>query len=148
MRSVVVVLPASMWAMMPMFLQRSNGTCLGTIFSVSAVRPCGRVVSVPPLKGSHFNSVATQRSHAGLINFALRAEDALPAVVRESLVGLGHAVYVFLLLDGCATAIRRVEQLVRQLVDHALFATAAAVGQDPANCQRGATVGIDFDRNL
>jgi hypothetical protein len=31
MRSVVVVLPASMWAMMPMFLQRSNGTCLGTV---------------------------------------------------------------------------------------------------------------------
>ncbi len=32
-RSVVVVLPASMWAMMPMFLQRSNGTCLGTLCS-------------------------------------------------------------------------------------------------------------------
>src|ERR1700688_3983476 len=30
MRSVVVVLPASMWAMMPMFLQRSNGTVLAT----------------------------------------------------------------------------------------------------------------------
>jgi hypothetical protein len=26
----VVVLPASMWAMMPIFLQRSNGTVLGT----------------------------------------------------------------------------------------------------------------------
>jgi hypothetical protein len=25
-----VVFPASMWAMMPMFLQRSNGTVLGT----------------------------------------------------------------------------------------------------------------------
>jgi hypothetical protein len=43
-----VVLPASMWAMMPMFLQRSNGTCLGTIFSVSAKRLFGRVVSVSP----------------------------------------------------------------------------------------------------
>jgi hypothetical protein len=30
MRSVVVVFPASMWAMMPIFLQRSNGTVLGT----------------------------------------------------------------------------------------------------------------------
>jgi hypothetical protein len=27
-----VVFPASMWAMMPMFLQRSNGTVLGTVF--------------------------------------------------------------------------------------------------------------------
>jgi hypothetical protein len=35
MRSVVVVLPASMWAMMPMFLQRSNGTVLGTVFLYS-----------------------------------------------------------------------------------------------------------------
>jgi hypothetical protein len=35
MRSVVVVLPASMWAMMPMFLHRSNGTVLGTAFSAS-----------------------------------------------------------------------------------------------------------------
>src|SRR5271170_7215197 len=32
MRSVVVVLPASMWAIMPMFLHRSNGTVLGTTF--------------------------------------------------------------------------------------------------------------------
>jgi hypothetical protein len=30
MRSVVVVFPASMCAMMPIFLQRSNGTVLGT----------------------------------------------------------------------------------------------------------------------
>jgi hypothetical protein len=35
MRSVVVVFPASMWAMMPMFLQRSNGTVLGTAFLYS-----------------------------------------------------------------------------------------------------------------
>jgi hypothetical protein len=33
MRSVVVVLPASMCAMMPMFLQRSNGTVRATVFS-------------------------------------------------------------------------------------------------------------------
>jgi hypothetical protein len=30
-----VVFPASMWAMMPMFLQRSNGTVLGTVFLYS-----------------------------------------------------------------------------------------------------------------
>jgi hypothetical protein len=35
MRSVVVVFPASMWAMMPMFLQRSNGTVLGTTLTLS-----------------------------------------------------------------------------------------------------------------
>jgi hypothetical protein len=35
MRSVVVVFPASMCAMMPMFLQRSNGTVLATFFVYS-----------------------------------------------------------------------------------------------------------------
>jgi hypothetical protein len=38
MRSVVVVFPASMWAMMPMFLQRSNGTVLGTTLTLSGLR--------------------------------------------------------------------------------------------------------------
>src|SRR5262245_43282610 len=38
MRSVVVVLPASMCAMMPMFLQRSNGTVLDTAFFFSSFR--------------------------------------------------------------------------------------------------------------
>jgi hypothetical protein len=33
-----VVLPASMWAMMPMFLQRSNGTVLDTAFFLSSLR--------------------------------------------------------------------------------------------------------------
>jgi hypothetical protein len=30
-----VVFPASMWAMMPIFLQRSNGTCLDTASTLS-----------------------------------------------------------------------------------------------------------------
>jgi hypothetical protein len=33
MRSVVVVLPASIWAMMPIFLVFSKGNALGTVFS-------------------------------------------------------------------------------------------------------------------
>jgi hypothetical protein len=34
MRSVVVVLPASMWAMMPMFRVLSNGDCLGIFLTL------------------------------------------------------------------------------------------------------------------
>src|ERR1019366_5426924 len=40
------------------------------------------------------------------------------------------------------------EQLIRQLVDHALFAAATAVGQDPTDSERRAAVGIDLDRDL
>src|ERR1019366_8511356 len=72
----------------------------------------------------------------------------LPAIVSKGFVGLGHAVHVVLLLDGSATAIGRVEQLIRQLVDHALFAAATAVGQDPTDSERRAAVGIDLDRDL
>src|SRR5215469_1341951 len=56
MRSVVVVLPASMCAMMPIFLQRSNGTCLGTIPSVSCyavLDPPSTLMRGPP---AHRNS--------------------------------------------------------------------------------------------
>src|SRR5437667_4310676 len=38
MRSVVVVLPASMWAMMPIFLQRCNGTSLATLYLPSGAQ--------------------------------------------------------------------------------------------------------------
>jgi len=37
---------------------------------------------------------------------------ALPPIVREGLIGLGHAVNVFLLLNGCAFAIGGIEQLI------------------------------------
>src|SRR5580700_11841548 len=69
-----------------------------------------------------------------------RVESSLPAIVREGLVGLGHTMHVVLLLDRRATAIGRVQQLIRQLVDHALFATSAAVLQNPADRQRNPAV--------
>src|SRR5690242_17997019 len=126
MRSVVVVLPASMWAMMPMFLQRSNGTCLGTLFLNFLA------LLYPP---------ATAGGTDVLISIS-------PAIMRESLVGFGHAVNIFLLLDRRAATIGCVEQLIRELVDHSFFAATTAVTYDPANRQRSATIRIHFDRNL
>src|ERR1039457_3556439 len=159
MRSVVVVLPASMCAMMPIFLQRSNGTCLATVSSVSlyaALRPLSTLVA----RATSPRNYKTSRCHPERRRavFARRSRrtpiqpeillPALPAVMREGLVGLGHAMHVIFLLDGCATAIGRVEQLVGQLVNHAFFATSAAVLQDPADGQRHAAIGVDFHRHL
>src|SRR5258708_10312009 len=45
MRSVVVVLPASMWAAIPMFRVRSRGVCLGISFSALSARS----VASPPV---------------------------------------------------------------------------------------------------
>src|SRR6185437_13302816 len=61
---------------------------------------------------------------------------------------LGHAVNIFLLLHRGATAIGSIEQLGRQFLHHALLTTCAAIGNEPANRQRGATLRKDFNRNL
>src|SRR6187397_1637803 len=47
---------------------------------------------------------------------------ALPAIVRESLVGLGHAVGVFLLLDRSAAILRGIQELAGELRLHRLLA--------------------------
>ncbi len=88
-----MVLPASMWAIMPMFLLRSNGTVLDTAFFLSSFRSSC--------------SLATETvKSVSLILFVL------PAIVRESLISLRHAVNVFLLLYGCAFAVRGIQQFI------------------------------------
>src|SRR6185437_5335238 len=119
MRSVVVVLPASMWAMMPMFLQRSNGTVLGTTFySFWAPKI---LVSKPEIS---------------------------PPVVREGFIGFRHAMHVFFFLDGRALTVGGIKQFIRQLINHALLTASAGVGDEPADRKRRAAVGIDLDRHL
>src|SRR5579863_4905115 len=107
MRSVVVVLPASICAAMPMFLILSSGTVLDIISSVT-----GRANPAPSV----------------LL--------LLPPVVRESLVGFGHAMDVVSLLDCASAKIGSVVQFVRQLFRHAFFGTPPCVGDNPAHGQR------------
>src|SRR5688572_21001077 len=99
MRSVVVVLPASMCAMIPMLRTRSS-------------------------------AVGAFVTDADMLLMAL------PPVVRESLVGLRHAVLVVLLLERAALLIQRVEKLARELALHPLFAPFARVNNEPADRQR------------
>src|SRR5687768_16393639 len=111
MRSVVVILPASMCAMMPMLR--------------SLARPASAAATVfPSLGGSHPLS-----SPAG-------TAVPLPAVVREGLIGLGHLVRVLAPLDGGAKTVARVEQLVHESLDHGLLATGAGVLHQPPQAQR------------
>src|SRR5215470_11268424 len=116
MRSVVVVLPASMCAMMPIFLQRSNGTVRATFFSALLSGARKSAVRSWPLA----LSLASCESRQAPTAKRLRAAD-LPPIMRECLVGFRHAVHIFLLLDCRAAVIRRVEQFIRQLVGHTLL---------------------------
>src|SRR6266852_2125804 len=121
MRSVVVVLPASICAMMPMFLHRSSGTVLDTAFFLSSLRDsCS--LATEPVKSLSFSSPQPMKIR-------------LPAIVREGLVGRGHAVYVFFLFNGCATVVAGVQQFVAQLVDHTLFGPATGISDQPADRQ-------------
>src|SRR5262245_30511745 len=112
MRSVVVVLPASMWAMMPMLRVLSSG------------------------------------ADRGIVAFSRGARASSPAVVGEGLVRLRHLVRVFALLHRLAALVGRVDQLVRQLVAHALALARPRRGDEPAHRERGGALGPDLDRHL
>src|SRR3712207_2960185 len=120
MRSVVVVLPASMWAMIPMFRVRASGWGRLSV-SASAVWQ--------PLLGSVRGGCRSCRPRAGAFEDRATARLpgrpgflALPAVVREGLVRLRHLLEVVAALHGGPDAVAGVEQLVGQALGHGLLA--------------------------
>src|ERR1035437_94574 len=125
MRSVVVVLPASMCAMIPIFRQRFSGIVRATV-SIShstGLGPCGFCCGAYI---SRLHSVAEARGSSPSISFKLfrgrlgyqpaAGRSPLPAIMRERLVGLGHAVHIFLLLHRRAAAVGGVQQFGGQLL--------------------------------
>src|ERR687884_1181492 len=72
----------------------------------------------------------------------------LPLVVRERLVGLGHAVRVVLLLDGVAAVVGSVEHLAGEAVGHRLLAAGAGRADDPADGETPSALLRDFDGHL
>src|SRR5260370_41149015 len=121
MRWVVVVLPASICAMIPMLrtLARSTAVTVATI-------PRSR-------KSRSRKSGKASRS---------------PAVMGERLVRLRHLVGVLAPLHAGAEAVARVEQLVHEPLSHRLFPAVPGVGDDPAQRERGAPGGADLHRHL
>src|SRR4051794_19388350 len=118
MRSVVVVLPASMCAMIPMLrIDVSGGESLGSIWPSAAVE-----AKIEPLRS--------------------------PGEVRERLVGVGHAVDVLAAGDGGAFSIVGGHQLVGELDSHRppLFLTCRH--QNPADRERLLADLVDLHRNL
>src|ERR1700691_4028629 len=60
---------------------------------------------------------------------------ALPAIMREGTVGLGHPVRVFALLDRVPPAIGCIKQLGGEPLGHRLFIALARRRNDPADAE-------------
>ena len=130
MRSVDVVLPASMCAMIPM-LRVCSSLNARAIF----LRNSLFLAAICYCLNHNFNLLTTtassnRRFHRQILNAQL------PAIVREGLVRFRHAVHVFFLLHRSAAPIGGVHQFFRQLVDHRLAArvraNTAAASESPA----------------
>src|SRR5258708_6336229 len=120
MRSVVVVLPASMWAMMPIFRVFSSEYCRSTSSF------CFLSVYLHAKRGTRLRPPSSS--------------DPLPAVMRERFVGLRHLVRVFPLLHGGAAVVGGVQQLGPQLLRHAAPPAPAPRAAHPAHGHRRSAV--------
>src|SRR5580765_4521252 len=134
MRSVDVVFPASMCAIIPMLRVSSSLNTRAmvpglTFFSPDRITAASATTNLKFLLLMHSNSV-------------------LPTIVRKRFVCFGHAMNVFLLLDRSTTSVGCVDQLIGQLVHHGLAGTFPRILQNPANRQRLAAERIHFHWNL
>src|ERR1039458_50816 len=130
MRSVVVVLPASMCAMIPMFRQRFRGIVRATVSISHSARRTLRVIQI------------RFKQDGETLPIPCSLYSALPAVVGECLVGLGHAVYIFLLLHRRTATIRSIKQLGGQLLHHALLAARPAIRDRKSTRLNSSHLGI------
>src|SRR5438876_10183301 len=161
MRSVVVVFPASMWAMMPMFRILSSAVVRGIAFLYSAKTRgdqdarVGRSRSavIGRLSASSMQDPLRQGPEIVCLRFSRGAACcartfSLPPVMRESPIGFRHPVRVFLLLYRLAFALRRQDQLGGEALGPRLLFARAAVLYDPAHAQRRAPLRPHFYRHL
>src|SRR5205807_1230414 len=118
MRSVVVVFPASMCAMIPMFRSFSSRAPRSSCFTATAA-----ISLIPPIA-------------------------RLVPEVAEGLVGLSHAVSFFLALHGSARVVAGVQQLMGEPLRHAAAAALPREPHDPAASERQPAVRSDLDRDL
>src|SRR5712691_784810 len=118
-----------MWAMIPMFRTRSRAMPLLVSIAMPATV---RAAACPRQRTRGGGAGEPGGSTAGHRSFS---DAPLPPVVREGLVGLCHPVDVVLALPGPALLVERVQDLGRELLDHALLAPAAREVHQPAHCE-------------
>src|SRR3954451_220627 len=157
MRSVVVVLPASMWAMIPIFRVRPSGY--------------SRMTRPPPLPDGccwrSFVTCATSATSssnlsAGTATFSsplsqvpgpqgARLRSFLrcsPSVVGERAVGVRHLVEVLTALDRRALPVGRVHDLRHEALAHRVLPALTREVHEPPQGERRSPGRTDLDRHL
>src|SRR6267142_5752970 len=113
MRSVDVVLPASMCAIIPILRVSSSLNTRPIVPGLAFLSP-DRITAASATETSTSFFLQSQK----LFTNDRLPTPFLPTIVCKGLVGFGQAVNVFLLLDRSAARIGCVDQFIRQLVDH------------------------------
>src|SRR5262249_7678216 len=131
-RSVVVVFPASICAMMPIFRIFSRDTKRGTTASFRYnARTMLRGHSQCPLPYTIliYETVRrrTKRATGG------QAEQRLPTIVREGFICFCHTMRIFSLFHCTASVVIRFDQLCRQTPRHTSLTTCARTPHNPAH---------------
>src|SRR4051812_49850551 len=93
-------------------------------------------------------SLKRKRAGQGRRVMKLRCGRCLPAVMREGLVGLGHAEDVVLALEGAALLGLGVHQLVGEALRHRLLAALPGEEDEPADREGAGAAGRDLDGHL
>src|SRR5690554_132865 len=131
------------------------GVVRATVVSRVCARRAGLEWRTPPWGGLRIVGATRRAGRAGAgrgggawCMAAFRRPGKSPAVVRERLVRVRHAVDLFALLDRAAAVLGGVDQLGRQLARHAVLAALARRLDQPAHRQRHAPRGANLDRYL
>ena len=140
-----MVFPASMCAMMPM-LRVSSSLNARPIFPEQLSSPARfATLQSHPSPLINPNSAPLSRARSNLLS----RRPSLPAIMREGLVGFGHAVNVFLLLHRAAARHWPRPATHRPACPPCVLpARVRAMQQQPANRQRLPAERIHFDRHL
>src|SRR3954469_9826856 len=146
MRSVVVVLPASMWAMMPMLRVRASGYSRTSSALPPFLVSCSVVATSIFLAGTAIRRSPLHGKPAP--EGGSRAAFPSPAVVGEGAVGLRHLVHVLASLDRGAGAVGGVHDLAPESLRLRVLPTRAREVHEPAHRERGAALRLALDRVL
>src|SRR5687767_9353913 len=134
MRSVVVVLPASICAMIPIFrvfasvVSASVDAGLVAVAILIAFLKCPNHVTTGNGRSPALGGSVARSNGPTAVPYWLEA-----SVMREGAVRLGHPMRVLAALDRCARIVECIKKLVCQLLLHRLTRSPSRRRQEPAH---------------